>query len=422
MDWAWIISQGLIQGSATHYEQEGYLQDWEYGKAIQYAYSAANDAQRKQLIDMLWATGGFQGDQTYWYTARPDEINSLASAATANYTLLQGSPTAAPAPAPGTSPTPADPTTPPSTPGTEPTTPTAPPPGSDPATPPPTDPGPGDSGNEQEGLSRSDLQAIYYWLPAGALSTFIDAYIDKGADAAWAAVRQSPNYETWFPGNMDDNGNIRYPEDQYAGTREAYRDVMRAVGLEPTAIAQLEGKFVDLMEGEVSPNEFMARVESTYNRIVVASDQIKEFYASQYGIQGLSTQDLLFAAMDPEFGRLTFEENFRIAEVGGAAAESGFDISSATAELISERGVNLPAAREMFGRAQYLVPIMDALAQRHNDPDDDFDINEFLGSEVFNDPTQNLRMRRLVAQERSNFAQSGGFTTSNGRITGPTAR
>jgi hypothetical protein len=407
--WQWMVSQGLITGDANYYIS-GQAQEAEYGHAIETAYRASNDTQRRQLVDWMWSTGLYSGDATYWYQDRGDEAVYLNSPSSGLASVAGSTPTPAPE-----GPAPSDPTPGPSTPGEsgevvepEPGTPVGP-------------GGSGDTGNDQAGLSETDLAAIYYWMPAGALSLFIDTYIQKGADAAWAAVRQSDQYEVWFPGNMDSNGNIRYAEDQYNGIRESYRDVMRAVGLEPTAIAELEQRFVDLMEGEVSPNEFMGRVEQVYTRIVSASDQIKEYYASQYGIEGLETGDLLFAALDPSFGRLTLEENFRIAEVGGAAAESGFDIDAGMAELLSERGLNLPAARQTFGTAQHLVPLMDVLAQRHFDPDDDFDINEFLQAEVFKDPTQNLRMRRLMAQERSNFAQSSGFSTSNGRITGLTA-
>ena len=427
--WNWMVSEGLIVGDPNYYIL-GQAQGWEYGHAITTAYSAANDAQRKQLIDYLWSTGLYSGDPTYWYTDRGDEVAYLDAPSQGMVSLPYtdggvdpadptGPRTNEPIGGEAQQPDPLEPTTPDPNPTDEqpvedPTEPAEPPAPEDPG-------GTGDTGNETAGLSRQDLADIYYWMPAGALSVFIDTYVERGADAAWAAVRQHPDYEVWFPGNMDENGNIRYPEDQYAGVRESYRDVMRAAGIEPTAIAEMEAKFVDLMEGEVSPNEFMSRVESVYNRIVVASDQIKQYYADQYGIDGLTTEDLLFAAMDPSFGRLTLEENFRIAEVGGAAAESGFDVDAATAELLSERGLNLPAARELFGNAQYLVPLMDILANRHYDPNDEFDLNDFLGAEVFNDPVQNLRMRRLMSQERSNFAQSAGFATSGGRITGLTA-
>lgn len=424
MNWEWLVRHGLIEGDPNYYAS-GQATSAEYAHAIETAYRAADDVERKELVNMLWSTGKFAGDPSYWYTYRGNEIGDLGRAASS----LSADDTSAfndPANRTGETPTSAEAearendeaaeaaaaATSGEETGTGETTPGEPAPG---VTPPATNAPAGDTG-----LSRSDLQAIYYWMPAGALAVFIDAYIDKGKDAAYAAIRQHPDYEVWFPGNMDDNGNIRYAEDQYAGVRESYRDVMRSVGLEPGAIAALEAKFVDLMEGEVSPPEFQARVDGVYNRIISASEQIKQYYADYHGIGGLETVDLLFAALDPEFGRLTFEEDFRIAEVGGAAAESGFGIDATMAELISDKGVNLAAARDLFGSAQHLVPILDMLAQRHYDPDDDFDITEFVSSEVFNDPAQNLRMRRLLARERSTFGRTGSFAKEGEAISGLT--
>lgn len=427
MNWEWLVQQGLISGDWRYYA-EGGADSAAYSHAIQEAYQNADDAQRRTLVDMLWATGKFAGSASYWYTKRTAEIGDLAAAAgglTIGDTAGAGNTVPEPSGEPGTGRTPetleeevraeeeAAAAAAAAAAGQPP----------DPTTIPPGEPAPGvpaagGGGSADAGLSRSDLQAIYYWLPAGALSVFVDTYIDKGADAAWAAVRQHGNYEVWFPGNMDDNGNIRYQEDRYQAVRESYRDVMRSVGIESGNISAMEGKFVELMEGEVSPDEFQFRVDQTYNRIVSASEQIKQYYADEHGISGLSTQDLLFAAMDPEFGRLTLEEGFRIAEVGGAALESGFDIEGQLANLISDRGVNLAAARELFGTAQHLVPILDTLAQRHNDPDDDFDIQEFVTSEVFNDPAMNLRMRRLMASERGAFSRTGSFVNNGDAITG----
>jgi len=424
--WEWLVFYRLIQGDPNYYSSGQATAD-EYAHAIDTAMAntAAGSANRQALVDRLWASGYYVGDKTYWYTVnytgqdradfytastqfKSDPAAPAGGAYIPPEQIVPSAPAPAPAPVPAPAPAPA-PTTGITNPDTGESTPGQPSPGVSTAPTVPTSP---------DGLTVSDVQAIYYWMPAGALGVFVDAYIAKGRDAAFAAIRQHPDYEVWFPGNMDDYGNIRYPEDQYAGVRESYRDVMRAVGIEPTAIAQLENRFVELMEGEVSPSEFMFRVEQTYNRIVSASDQIKQYYADIYGIGGLTTEDLLFAAMDPEFGRLTLEEGFRIAEVGGAASESGFDIEGQMAELISDRGVNLAQARELFGTAQHLVPILDTLARRHFDPDDDFDINEFVSSEVFNDPAQNLRMRRLMARERSIFTRTGSFAKEGEAIVG----
>ena len=48
-----------------------------------------------------------------------------------------------------------------------------------------------------------------------------------------------------------------------------------------------------------------------------------------------------------------------------------------------------------------------ALAARHGDPDDTFDITEFAGAAFLDDPEQGARVRRLRAQESSAFTGGG---------------
>lgn len=80
MDWEWIVNQGLIEGSANWYTtNEPKPSDMSH--AIKTAYLAADDAQRKQLIDMLWETGKFQGNKEEWYTRQDTWVDDLGRAA-----------------------------------------------------------------------------------------------------------------------------------------------------------------------------------------------------------------------------------------------------------------------------------------------------------------------------------------------------
>lgn len=278
------------------------------------------------------------------------------------------------------------------------------------------------SDNESTGMSLEDrLRRDYGYLPEAALQTFIDAYINDGPDWAWGAVRSDPRYEQWFPANRLDDGQVRYTEREYFAIRESYRDTLRAVGLEPTAIQQLEDRIIELMRGEVSPSEFDSRVMSVSDRILSSSDQIKRYYADSFGISDLSTEDLLLGALDPTLGDEVLNSRLRVAEIGGSASEFNFTVDSARALALAERGMSLGQARQVFGEASQLVPVLDVLARRHSDPDDDFNLDDFLAADFFKDPRENLRMRRLIQQERSLFGAAPSFTTQGGRLTGLTA-
>jgi len=82
--------------------------------------------------------------------------------------------------------------------------------------------------------------------------------------------------------------------------------------------------------------------------------------------------------------------------------------------MLFEAGVDdRSQAQQLFASAEAALPVLNVLAARHADPDDDFDLKEFVSAQVLRDPEQRQRMRRLIAQERSSFVTGGG---SNGPI------
>ena len=221
------------------------------------------------------------------------------------------------------------------------------------------------------------------------------------------------------------------------------------MNLNPTLF---EDRFTELMEGEVSPNEFATRVNNVYDRVVSASDEIKRTFAERNGFD-ITLEGILASALDPEMGDKILLREIDMAEIGGAFRESGFygpaslpmdgqigagilpggaslpmDGTIGTGgyidELMLERmvdyGVTLDQARQTGRTAESMVPVLDVLARRHADPDDDFDINEFINSEIFQNPQQNLRMRRLINQERSLFGGSFGVKSEGGALSGLT--
>ena len=65
-------------------------------------------------------------------------------------------------------------------------------------------------------------------------------------------------------------------------------------------------------------------------------------------------------------------------------------------------------ADRFFGEAANLLPTLSVLARRHEDPEDDFTLDDFVASDIHSDPLQARRMRRLVRQEQSQFANITG--------------
>ena len=260
------------------------------------------------------------------------------------------------------------------------------------------------------------LRIMYPWLPAGAIAAYDDSYKAGDVDP-WAVVRTHTQYDLWFPGNKTADGDVRYAESQYASVRESYRDIHRSVGLYNTDV--FEDQFTALMEGEVSPAEYEFRVSETFDRVISASDEIKRAFVGANGFP-ITTEGILASALDPSVGDDILSQKIGMAEITGSAAESGYGLNSLRSEEFLGKGITLERAREFYQGAESALPVLDMLAARHNDPDDDFDINEFEQAGLFQDPFQNLRMRRLISQERSQFSVGVSARSTRGALTGLT--
>ena len=80
MNWEWLVQNGLIEGDPAYYSGGGASPE-EINHAISVAYQAANDEQRKVLVDQIWSEGKATGDKAYWYEDRSGEVQDLAAAA-----------------------------------------------------------------------------------------------------------------------------------------------------------------------------------------------------------------------------------------------------------------------------------------------------------------------------------------------------
>ncbi len=283
------------------------------------------------------------------------------------------------------------------------------------------------------------------YLPEQLADIWLAAYIDAGGNespttAASFAVRvmrgiENPPdgfalsrpaiasiYDTHFKGNRRDDNTFRFDELGYVIETEEMRDTLRSFGLEP---APWENRFAGLIGGDVSSAEFEDRVRLGYTEIIDRAPDIAAFYQQEYGLAGLEPEDIIAAFIDPDLGEEILSGRARVSLVGGTARQAGFQIAADFAQTLLDQGLDTSdEAQQFFGTATEQIPLFNVLAQRHFDPDDDFDLFEFTSASLFNDPVQRRRMARLISQERSQFGQSAGIVRDRqtGSLTGLEAR
>jgi hypothetical protein len=265
-----------------------------------------------------------------------------------------------------------------------------------------------ESGSEPEEISEL---VIPDWMPDGLFEQWKAEYLAAGGNGVEGAaaiatqrVRASAEYETYFPGIKREDGSIRFaganPEQQYMANIAAFRNTVQdLLDINPDLFTQ---EYVDLIEGDVSPREFTTRANALYTRVMEAGDAIRQWYADAHGID-VTNSAILASLMSRRVEEAVFNREITMAEIGGTASQYNFAITDQFVDMLADNGMDRERAQRLFGTAEGLLPMLGALAGRHGDADDTFDIEELAASTEFYDPYQTARMRRLEAQEASAF-------------------
>jgi hypothetical protein len=262
------------------------------------------------------------------------------------------------------------------------------------------------------------------WLPEGLYQTWLGAYADAGGSAVPGAantatefVRSTPEYDTYFPGLRREDGSLRYaynPEQTYFTNMASFQNAVESVGMNPDVFGD---EYVDLIEGDVSPQEFQQRVSVLYDRVLASGDDIKNYYSSNFGID-MTDHGILASIMSDKVGDAVLNRQITMAEIGGEAMGRGYDLSKEFVGMLESEGMSRNEADALFGSADRMLPMLASLAARHGDPDDTFDITEFVGGAFLSDPEQQARIERLAAQEQSTFTGGAQLDYARSRTTG----
>lgn len=262
------------------------------------------------------------------------------------------------------------------------------------------------------------LRFIFPDMPAGFIDAAAAAWAanaDFGLDVAVATLRTDPRYEVWFPGNLAPDGSVHLLEGAYWQTRREHADVISQLGMNAGVFD--EGLWISLITGDVDVVEFAARVRTLSNDILARSDGIRDYFAEQFGATGISDAAILESAFSGNSDAI--RRSVGTAVVGFEGQIRGFDVGLQVASSLFDANITTQGqAQELFGQAASQVPLFGRLAERHFDPDDDFDLGEFIEASVFNDQEQLSRIQRLLSQERSQFSAFRPLRGRRGEVAG----
>jgi len=265
-------------------------------------------------------------------------------------------------------------------------------------------------------------RALYPGLPDSFINLYVQYWEQTGdPQQAISKTRQDPSYDTIFPGNKTQRGQIRYDEVTYFALEDSYIGTLAEYGIpRATSLNILQDRFVSLLENEVSANEFQQRVAAVYRGVQQNIPEVQSFYANNFGID-LDEQSIFLGALDPSVGEDIVAGKITTAQIGGEATRAGFTISLDEARRIQQFGLSQAEARRLFTQAQTQIPQIQELQEREGRTTDEvFDLDDFTEAVVFQGPEELEEIRRLQRSEESRFSPTVGPARSGGRVTGLT--
>ena len=136
----------------------------------------------------------------------------------------------------------------------------------------------------------------------------------------------------------------------YVGLEDQYQNVMRNYDLpESYYTKDATGRqvgFEQLLSSDVSSTELEKRIITAKDRVVNANPEVartlKQFYP------GITNGDILAYALDPKNALNEIQRKVTVAEIGGAAMQSGLGTNLARAEELQKYGVDKASAVEGY--------------------------------------------------------------------------
>lgn len=263
-------------------------------------------------------------------------------------------------------------------------------------------------------------RALYPGLPDSFINLYAQYWENTGdAQQAISQTRQDPQYDTIFPGNKTERGQIRYDEVTYFALEDSYIGTLAEYGIpRQTSLNILQDRFVNLLENEVSATEFRQRVASVYQGIQQNIPEVQAFYADNFGID-LDEQSIFLGALDPTVGEDIVAGKITAAQIGGEARRAGFTISLEEAERIQQSGLSQAEARRLFATAERDIPRLQSLqAQRGIEPEQRITLQEFTEAAVFQSPEELQEIQRLEQEQAAEFTPELGAVRRGRRVTG----
>ena len=258
-----------------------------------------------------------------------------------------------------------------------------------------------------------------------AMTTWVNQQIQEGQDAAQIslALQQTSWFKTQFPA-IDTRIKAGLPPitpAEYLSTKDSMTQTLVSAGINPTSV-----NLDNLIARDVSPTEVSDRIQQGYQAVAMAPQDVVSAFHNYYGV---TRGDLAQYFLDPNTNEQSLIRKATAAQIGGAAAGSGFmgatqgsgkfPVDLTLANQLAAQGVNYQQAQQGFAQlanqAQLYQPLP-GQGQVRGNGGAPFTASQLAEAQFFGGPGEQA-LQQQALQEKGYF-QQGSQVGQSGQQTG----
>jgi hypothetical protein len=265
----------------------------------------------------------------------------------------------------------------------------------------------GSAANELKAiLRRYNLESLFGPL-SGALIG--DPSLIRNTDALFGAVRETPQYQARFKGNIE-RAKKNLPllsEAEYISQEQSYQQVNKSLGL-PRGFYDTQDDFANFIANDVSPVEYSKRIEQGYNVVKNSSPEVLN--QLKMLVPDLQDADLAAYVLDPIRSGQEIERKVRAARIAAAGKVSGgMQLTGTQAESLAQQGVTAEMAQQGFTQLGQSAGLFRPLQGEETITQEDI-----LAGTFTNEQAAQQRIARRRRRRQAEFEAGGGFAGGTG--------
>jgi hypothetical protein len=246
----------------------------------------------------------------------------------------------------------------------------------------------------------------YYGLGDLATWAWNEHIAGKNDTQIMMDLRQTDSYKQRFPGMaaLSAQGSA-ITEQDYINKENADRELIRASGLDPTKYASRDA-LGNLIGNGVSTSELSTRLNLVQSAVLQAPAEARQYLQANFGI---GSGDLMNYFLDPSGALPDLQMKAAAAQIGGAAASSGFGYLDVQKALnLAAAGVSGSQAQAGFGK----IATEGELTHNLNDGTGSVTNNDLIDAQLGGNGDAALKLQQVSAGRVARF-QSGGTYAAN---------